>query len=320
MTEAQIKTYLKGVFDIEMHKYVLEETIESLSGKQQMLGRRKAVAHPAKCGGDVSFLGTIWVTGFVCGILGAIYILIDLCTSSDDNGLILDIIIGIVAVPVSAIFFAIIFGLPIGTVVWLIRFIRERAQIKRKYERDVEKYELAVDQENARLRREERQKAALAAEIDSLQKQLAQTKRNLNQLYGYGILARDYRHLYAVGVIYNYFCTGRTHSLQFDTRTGDQGAYNLYESERRLDRIITNTEEILYRLDEIAQYQRDLRDSMQNATRQISTLCNKVTAQLSTISDSVAATERNTSIIAYNTACIESETRFMAWMDAAYRL
>ena len=202
--------------------------------------------------------------------------------------------------------------------VWLVYYFYERARIRRKWEYDMEKYELAVDKENDRLRMEERQKTALAAEIDSLQRQLSQTNRNLSKLYAYGVLDRDYRNLYAVAVIYSYFCKGRTHSLQFDPRTGDPGAYNLYESERRLNRIITNTEEILSRLDEIAQNQYDLAVSMQNATRQISTLCNKVTAQLNGISRSVAATERNTEIIAYNTACMEAETRFMAWMTALY--
>ena len=314
MTKEQIQTYLKGVFDIEMHRYVLEKTIDALAEKREMLGRRKAITRPTKRSGNVSFWSCFTVTGIIGAVLGVILMWPDLF----GDGFFMNVFMAVIVLPLTALLSAVVFGLPLGIIVWLIRYFRERALVNRRWERDMENYELALNKENDRLRMEERKKAALAAEINSLQQQLTKTNRNLSRLYAYGVLNRDYQNLYAVAIIYSYFCKGRTHSLQFDPRTGDPGAYNLFENEWRLDRIITNTEEILYRLDEIAQNQRDLKESMQNATRQISTLCNKVSAQLNTISNSVAATERNTGIIAYNTACIESETRFMAWMTALY--
>ena len=107
---------------------------------------------------------------------------------------------------------------------------------------------------------------------------------------------------------------GRTHCLQFNENTGDQGAYNIYESERRLDQIITNTEEILVRFDQVILYQQDLAIGLRDAMGKVDALCGNVNTQLKRIQGSVSNIERSQGVIAYNSECAARELEFMNWM------
>lgn len=82
---------------------------------------------------------------------------------------------------------------------------------------------------------------------------LADTKKILEQLYSVNWIFPKYRNLTAICTIYEYFAAGRCTEL-----TGPNGAYNLYESELRQNRIIDRLDTIISELEEIKQNQYSL--------------------------------------------------------------
>ena len=77
---------------------------------------------------------------------------------------------------------------------------------------------------------------------DELQKE----KENLKKLYDLGIIHPKYQNIIAVSSFIDYFSTGRCNNF-----VGVHGAYNLFETEKRLDKIITQLEKITVQLEQI---------------------------------------------------------------------
>ena len=99
---------------------------------------------------------------------------------------------------------------------------------------------------------------------------LADSRRKLREIYSYDILATKYRNIVAVASIYEYLKDGRTHSL--DINGSDEGAYNKFEREIRLNKIITNTDIIIQKLDVVIENQQELASVMSSATKSIDKL------------------------------------------------
>lgn len=70
------------------------------------------------------------------------------------------------------------------------------------------------------------------------------TEEALNSLYCAGIIFPKYRNLIAISSIYEYFESGRCNTL-----TGHEGAYNIYENEIRLNRIIVQLDIVIDKLE-----------------------------------------------------------------------
>ena len=81
------------------------------------------------------------------------------------------------------------------------------------------------------------------------------------------ILYRKYWGLVPVCTIYEYFEAGRCTELE-----GHEGAYNMYENELRMNRILGKLDEVIERLDDIAQNQRVLAESIQYSNRMVDRL------------------------------------------------
>lgn len=118
------------------------------------------------------------------------------------------------------------------------------------------------------------------------------TQALLNKVYSANIIHPKYRHFVAVSQIYEYFETGRCTELE-----GPHGAYNLYESELRLNTIIDKLDIIIQKLNAF------------NATMgMVVSAINYSNRMLSDISSSLNRIEANTALTAYNTQCIAFNT------------
>lgn len=315
MKDTDLKKYLAGVLAIELHIYTLNGVIEELTRRHNSLGKHNKLNVPLKKKPSISFFDCFINSGLVSGfVVGLIALFIEVGKAQN----ILDAVAAIIAALINAVGGLVIGGIIFGPIAYVIRRHKEEQRLEAEFQSRIQKYDAEVKKENTRLANERAKRTALAREINTLKTRLSQAKNTLLDAYSYNILSPEYQNIYAVSSIHGYLAKGRTHCLQFNEQTGDQGAYNLYESERRLDRIITNTEEILERLDYVMQYQQDLAIGLNDASKRIESLCSNVNTQLKKISGSVANIAQNQSVIAYNTECAARELEFMNWMNILF--
>ena len=313
MTLEEIKKYLACAFEMELDVYIQENIIVRMKNTSAKLGLYTAIYKPQRKANntDISeyMLGAGVIIGLICAVVVAI---VEFCTSGGGFGaVILCVIAGIIYGAIGLI----VGGLTIGTIFGLIARKLRSNEIEQEYQSSMAEYKKKIDKDNRRVNKEKLQKQALDNEIKAMQVSLKQTRQNLKKIYSYNILNPDYHNIYAVSSIYGYFVKERTKSLSFNEQTGDQGAYNIYEYERRMNKIIMNTEEILNKLDEVIHNQYKLVSGLQKANRQISSLCSGVSSFMEKASDSLQSIERCQSIAAYNSERTRRELEFMTWMQ-----
>ena len=132
--------------------------------------------------------------------------------------------------------------------------------------------------------------------INSLKKAYQAEKDYLSP----NILFPKYATLPAVSTIYEYLVSGRCSEL-----TGPAGAYNLYESEIRADRVIEQLDSINEKLDQIKVNQYMLYQAVQSVGSQLSSLnraADKMTSELRTMNSTLGDIRGLAAVTAYNTA------------------
>ncbi len=138
-------------------------------------------------------------------------------------------------------------------------------------------------------------------ETENLLKKLYECR---NSLYSYNIVFSKYHNVVALSTFYEYLMAGRCISLE-----GADGAYNIYESEIRADRIIGQLSEVLVKLDDIKAGQYMIYTEMQ----QVNTNLNNLNATMNEALTSLRKTESNVETIAKNTAVIAYNTAATAY-------
>lgn len=161
---------------------------------------------------------------------------------------------------------------------WLLDCISERKQNKAQYEEEQEAYEQALVNDEKRISLEQIRKESLQSDLETMNATLSKTKKCLHEIYNKDVLYSKYRNYACVCSLYEYFDSGRCTRLE-----GHEGAYNILESEMRLNRIITQTNQILSKLDEIKENQELLYNSIQESNRKADKLlasCQNMSNQL----------------------------------------
>lgn len=315
MTSAELQKYLSGILETELSIYTQNQLIKKLTSEYNCLGRVSKLSAPKKKKTEASWFYCVWISGIVIGILSGIIGLIDSFNSADSF---IYYFAAIIAGLIIAAIGAFVGGLGVGTIVWIVWFIKDKKRISSQYSDDINNHQKRVKNQELKLKNDQKKKPILAKEINDLKACRSRSESNLSKMYSYNILAPKYRNIYAVSSILGYLRAGRTYCLQFNQSTGDQGAYNIYETEIRLDRIITNTEEILYKLDQVIDYQKELAYGLQKANQKIDSLYSNVTNHLDRISSSVNSIEQSQSLIAYNTECTKNQLALLNWMNIVY--
>lgn len=131
------------------------------------------------------------------------------------------------------------------------------------------------------------------AEIDRVKEDIRKLCDLRAQLIATGVVHPKYTDFVALTTIYEYFETGRCAAL-----TGPDGAYNIYESECRANRIIAQLDKIIMSLETIKANQYRTYCTLLEIKEGIEGLSTK----LSGISTYTQAIANNTAYIAYNTA------------------
>lgn len=187
--------------------------------------------------------------------------------------------------------------------------IRQRNKEKnRKYSNAVKELEKQNQEKQNRIKLMEIQKNDLIIKRKNLYNQYTETKKALTDVYNLNIIYSKYRYLVAVVTFYEYFDSGRCNSFEATETSG--GAYNLYETEIRMNTIIGKLDIVINQLEQVKRNQEALYD----VVCQINSTTNKIYAntekELNELkksntyneitADNSAVTAHNSTILAFN--------------------
>ncbi len=313
MNAEQIKQYLASVLDVELNLYIQEETLLRMNNTYNSLGIKQNIYEPTVKKVETDPFGTMWLVGVVIGFISAVIAAISEYNSA--SSAFKGIVYAIIGAAVYGVIGLICGAFTVGSIVAIIEKKNAQSKENEKYELQYHNYQNAVSNDKKRIKKELERKQRLVPEIARMKNLIANTRKNLASLYAYDVINKDYRNIYAISSIYGYFDKGRTASLGFNQQNGDQGAYNIYENECRLNLIITNTKEILDKMDTVIQNQFELVSGLKNAERQIGSLCSGVSAFMNNTENALSEIAECQRITAYNAERTAREMEYLVWME-----
>lgn len=303
MNNEEFVSYLKTVLQLEKNKYTLNMSLEQTGDNMERVTdamersmRRQDNKKPTETERSGSELGYMVGGGFVLALAGlmALPIIQDLAEGR-----------GIFGLGVVMLFFLGAIG--IGLIAYSMHLKNDRSRYDAKKR---EEYTNVIEEEEKRRDRGAAYGKHLIAVSEKLEKQLDATEATLKKLYSINIIHPKYQNLIAIASFCEYFETGRCTQLE-----GHEGAYNIFENEVRLDKIITNQERILDSLDQIKNNQYTLYCAMRESQYQLE----RISGKLDRVMSLSEQTAQNSAITAYNTKCSADNTAalnsYMFWRD-----
>lgn len=269
----------------------LDQTIESMA-----IPERIDVGHVGRASLKDSFETFFSIPMFIGVIIGAIAGL-----ASGDN--IFDKAWGLV----SDGFSGGVIGAVAGVIVSLIAYASNKTAQKSGEKRALQEYKIAKAQDNKRVVAEREQANKLALVKNTVIERKRKTHELLEHYYSKDILYPTYHNMAAVCSICGYLKSGRCVQLQ-----GHEGAYNLYENERRLDRIVERLDEVVVRLDEIKNNQFMLYSAIQQGNQTVNQILTETYRQ----SQLQEFSAQQNAITAYNSSIIANEVSMSNWLKA----
>lgn len=150
-------------------------------------------------------------------------------------------------------------------------------------------------------------KEMLDKEIKEAEELLKKTFAARNELYAYDIIFGKYRNAVALSSFYEYLMSGRCTSLE-----GADGAYNIYESEVRANRVIAQLDTVISSLEDIKQNQYMMYEELCSINTSLASLNYTMDAALKSIrgievntnhmNEYMEHISQNSDVIAHNTA------------------
>lgn len=306
LSPSQLKEYITNIKNLEISCYQLNRLSEQLNSRLNRLSH-EINAQPekppaglnAKEGIKISdiifFMITLVIGAVVCGVLSipisGIYYLFNSgegfwdnfigggCDESFDPYLFTGIKIGIVVGVIGVILLTIL-----GNNI-------EKKDIVAYKQRERKRQDVVqIAQQNYNL---------LQQEFRKCQQTYQKTANTLEQYYSLNVIFPKYRGLVPICTISEYLESGRCSTL-----TGHEGAYNLYESELRMNLILGKLDDIIYRLD-------DVRDQQYNLYRAITDSNSKIDNMCALLDE----TRQNTALTQYYSAISAANTSYLAWKE-----
>lgn len=140
---------------------------------------------------------------------------------------------------------------------------------------------------------------------------IKKTQDVLDKIYSLNIIYPKYRNLCAISSFYEYFQSGRCTTL-----AGHEGAYNIFENEIRLDRIVQQLDVVIEKLDQIKRNQYML----YNAIKQSQEISNNIIKEIQSTKNELKNIQSqnthiidNTRVTAYNAKITAQNTEFLKW-------
>lgn len=304
LSTKDLKEYLFHVRDLEASCYEQREYIKSL---EVLYKNEKPKLEPLLLTSSTSnklwnFFGNIFVgliimflpgaiTGGVIGLIVSIIKKLNITitlfgtTYEDFAGFIVFLILSIIC------------GVVIGGIIGFFISAKSESEARAKNEK--------IEEANKKATADSALKAKMISEeIEKSKCTLAETSDLLNNYYSSGFVYPKYQGLIPVTMFCEYLASGRC-----DTLTGHEGAYNIYENEIRLNLIIVKLEEVVNKLDQIAENQYMLASMLEQNNRELQSLKSAVATQ-------TAALERiedNTEVSNYYNRITAANTDFLTW-------
>lgn len=292
----ELVEYLENIITLEKTSYAQGEMIKEINRKIDTLGNSsyisKSTVEKNTFGECVGTMALIFAIGGV--ILGALIGLFS-------KGNILEKLWALI----SEGFTFGIYGLGAGIVVGLIYFFYCKAK-ESKLEKEAEREyldEKALD--NKRVNREREQIKRLDMARDAVVDARVQTVTLLNKYYEANVLYSSYQNMAAVCSICEYLKSGKCSELK-----GHEGAYVLYDNERRLDRIVERLDDIVVQLDQIKASQFMLYSAIQEGNR----ITNKVLQETYRQTELQEFSAKQNAITAHNSEVAARELSMSNWL------
>ena len=192
-----------------------------------------------------------------------------------------------------------------------------------RYLNQLQEYRRVKELDKIRVEDEFKRKMLMEAELKNLKRAHAKTKQVLEKLYSKNIIHPKYHGMIPVCSLYGYFDTGVCAQLE-----GHEGAYNKYDTESRLDYIICKMDEVLKHLDEIKgnQYQlyvainesNDKCDRLISNTSQMMSRLDGIHAQGRELNSRIADIQLTSALTLYETDCSRRELEYMNRANRLY--
>ena len=195
-----------------------------------------------------------------------------------------------------------------------VMYVFQLSQSKRAI-LEAERKNFFIASENRKIEENNQRKIQIAKNISSqinrelaiIQYNISQTEQALEQYYSMDIIYSKYRKkLVAISSFYEYLSSRRCYSLE-----GPDGAYNIFETEIRLNIIIQKLDEAIRKLDQIKENQYMLYSAIQDSNNTTTRLYKKIDEA----SRTMKRIEENTSISEYNTRIAAQNTEFLKWVE-----
>lgn len=312
MDITDLKEYLEIVVNMEKNIYLQNSLISYMKNRFDILGQKHIFQKP-RTPNEISEDGSHGLF-ILCVILGIPLILIGVKLFHGQAG---DPLLGVIMMPFGVI--VLLFGV-INRLLYLEKCSKLNKEAEKRYAVESEEYKKKICIDNERVQKELIEKAVLSSELDALQKQNENTRKNLDKIYSMGVIFPKYRNLVMVCSIYEYVCSGRCTVLQ-----GHEGAYNILEMEIRLDRIITQLDLIIKQLDVIRNNQYMLYSAIQETNQQVAQLLQSTKyvmdslqsfqGQAEELTNRIASIEKNSMLSVYQAESVQKELQYMNRMD-----
>lgn len=312
MDTAKLQEYLEIVVDMEKNIYLQDRMISQMQNRYDQLGH--AHEYPIPANPSTGKKGwVIWVIPCILILVGYFlmsldsvpkyyyYLSYDLSQEMSDLGTPLFVL---------------------GVLSAIMIFVNKLAEGKEiaSYKAAYAEYSANVLADNERVNYELIEKEYLSSELNPLQKQNEDSKRNLEHIYSKNIIFPKYRNLIMVCSLYEYICSGRCTALE-----GHEGAYNILEMEVRLDRIIVQLDQVIADLDAIKTNQYMLYVVVQEINENVDRLCGSAKsavdnlqslhASVDQLKARITSAARNSKLTAYCAKTIQDELQYINRID-----
>lgn len=318
MTYEQLKEYISILLDMEKNIYIQKNTLENMYKKRNSLGRRINIELP-RCSQANADYGDSAIAGILTCIVVAMVIMIIRINSLDNNSGLVEAFNN-AANLFGSFIFSMIIGMICGAIVVAIVANIRKENLQKEYDKEynykMQEYDRLKKEDEKRVRNENIIRGNIQREIEILEEKYADSKKRLDEFYNYNIVGQKYRYnIVIISSFYQYLSEKRTFSLEFDQKTGDQGAYNIYNEEAQRGLIIIQLGKVLDKLDQVIENQYMLQETLRDANRKINSLSSNINQMSRQISSSI---QEQTAIQAYNAERTQAELGFMNTMNMIY--
>ena len=294
-----LKKYITIVYELEEEAWFQNELMTRLQQKINSLGKTKHVSPPQKPPAK-KFTLPVFLLAPVTILLGALSLFLFVgfvdCIIEDEG--------------LKAIFiYLILFFISLYPFSWALEHWDKTSKYNSQYQKERENYNFKLKQYNEEVRKNKYEqtkeielKNKLINYCSELQSIHNGTTQCLNKFYNMDVVVPKYRYLIAISSFKDYLDEGRCYEL-----SGHEGAYNLYNLEARLDKIITRLDAVISNLSEIKYNQYSLYQAVKESGKKTDLYYNQWISSTNKFIDSY---NNNTNLNNYHLERINKELEY----------